>query len=138
MTDENKLNEKVDVEVIKNNNNVIPTLEQAIKEIHNWQSRYNEVAKVNNYHVSVIQGMLEFLQIQSGILYTALTKQPKCDNPLEKLSVLQETTLDKNGQDLNFLRNIIITFTSALIEKGNIEYAKEVWQEFIKTSVKSL
>lgn len=138
MTDENKLNEKVDVEVIKNNNNVIPTLEQAIKEIHNWQSRYNEVAKVNNYHVSVIQGMLEFLQIQSGILYTALTKQPKCDNPLEKLSVLQETTLDKNGQDLNFLRNSIITFTSALIEKGNIEYAKEVWQEFIKTSVKSL
>ena len=134
----NKLNEKVDVEVIKNNNNVIPTLEQAIKEIHNWQSRYNEVAKVNNYHVSVIQGMLEFLQIQSGILYTALTKQPKCDNPLEKLSVLQETTLDKNGQDLNFLRNSIITFTSALIEKGNIEYAKEVWQEFIKTSVKSL
>ncbi len=104
------------------------TIEQAIKEMHNWQMRYNEVAKVNNYHVEVIQGLIEFLQIQSGILFTAITGQPKCDKPLEKLSGL---VLNESLYDLNFLRNNIIVFTSALIQDGDLTKAKAVWQDFI-------
>lgn len=104
------------------------TIEQAIKEMHNWQMRYNEVAKVNNYHVEVIQGLIEFLQIQSGILFTAITGQPKCDKPLEKLSGL---VLNESLHDLNFLRNNIIVFTSALIQDGDLAKAKAVWQDFM-------
>lgn len=111
-------------------------LEQAAKEIKHWQDRYNEVAVVNNRHVEIIQGLLEFLQLQSGILYTTITGDTKCDRPLEKLSAIQEAALDENAQDLNFMRNSIITFTSELMKQGDLEAAKQAWTDFINNNIK--
>lgn len=109
-------------------------LEQMTKELKNWQDRYNEVAISNNRHVEIIHGLLEFLQLQSGILYTTITGDIRCDKPLEKLSILQEAALDDNAKDLNFFRNSIIVFTSKLLEAGDLEAAKHDWTEFINSN----
>lgn len=111
-------------------------LAEAAKEIKCWQDRYNEVAAVNNRHVEIINGLIEFLYMQSGILYTTITGDTKCEKPMEKISEIQLPNLDENGQDLNFMRNSIITFTAELMKQGDLEAAKKAWTDFINNNTK--
>lgn len=111
-------------------------LADAAKEIKSWQDRYNEVAAVNNRHVEIITGLIDFLYMQSGILYTTITGDTKCEKPMEMISDIQLPNLDENGQDLNFMRNSIITFTSELVKQGDLEAAKKAWTDFINNNTK--
>lgn len=107
------------------------TQEEWAKEVIAWQNRYNEVATVNNRHVEILNQMMQFIKIQCGILYTAITGEAEVTDPLKPISKIENVTWDAAQEDLNYFRNGLITYINRLSQDGNAEAALQEWQKYI-------
>lgn len=107
------------------------TQEEWAKEVIAWQNRYNEVAKVNNRHVEILNQMMYFMSMQCGILYTAITGETEVKDPLKEISKIENASWDAAQEDLNYFRTGLIIYIKRLYQDGNVEAAMQDWQKYI-------
>ena len=91
--------------------------------------QYNELVAEHNETVDRLLGILQFMQLQCGVLYTAITDDPTVEDPLARIP--GESLLEGGKADLAFLRNGWIIFLKTLEETHNAAKAQEAYEEYI-------
>lgn len=104
-------------------------LNEARQNYRDLAVQYNELVTEHNETVDRLLGILQFMQLQCGVLYTAITDNPMVEDPLSKIP--GEMLLDGGKADLAFLRNGWITFLQTLEETHNAVKAQEAYEEYI-------
>ena len=68
--------------------------------------QYNNMVKSHNALVDAHDGLLSFIRMQCGILYTAITGDVRVDDPLKDISVI--TTVDGNADLIDYRKGLCI------------------------------
>lgn len=105
------------------------------EEMESWMARYNEAAAACNANVETLTGVIDFLRMQCGVIYTAITGDPNPADPLVPISDIQLKTIrgmDDSLNDLNYMRNGIIRYVNTLLTTGNANTALQEWLSYIK------
>jgi 3-keto-L-gulonate-6-phosphate decarboxylase len=126
--------EKLQKDIIADNSKdkAPQSMDEMSRELVAWQKRYNEVALVNNRHVEIITQLMNFLSMQCGILYTAITGALP-ENPLQEISALEIVNFDASQEDLQYFRKGLIIYLKKLQENGNVEEAYQGWLKYINS-----
>ena len=104
-------------------------LNEARQKYKDLGMQYNELVAEHNATVDRLLGILQFMQLQCGVLYTAITDDPTVEDPLARIP--GESLLEGGKADLAFLRNGWITFLKTLEETHNAAKAQEAYEEYI-------
>lgn len=104
-------------------------LSEARQKYRDLALYYNELVAEHNETVDRLLGILQFMQLQCGVLYTAITDDPTVEDPLARIP--GESLLEGGKADLAFLRNGWITFLKTLEETHNVAKAQEAYEEYI-------
>ena len=104
-------------------------LNEARQKYKDLGMQYNELVTEHNRTVDKLLGVLQFMQLQCGILYTAITDNPMVEDPLAKIP--GEVLLEGGKADLAFLRNGWITFLQTLEETHDATKAQEAYENYI-------
>ena len=104
-------------------------LNEARQKYKDLGMQYNELVAEHNETVDRLLGILQFMQLQCGVLYTAITDDPTVEDPLARIP--GESLLEGGKADLAFLRNGWITFLKTLEETHNAAKAQEAYEEYI-------
>lgn len=90
---------------------------------------HNALITINNANVDNLNSMIVFLNMMSGVMYSLITGDAKCDDTLKELSSIVVKDKDLN---MNYLRNGLITYTKTLTETQNAEKAMKAWTEYLQ------
>lgn len=91
--------------------------------------QYNDMVTTHNALVDAHDGLLSFLKMQCGILYTAITGDVKVDDPLKDISIL---TLPSDGnKDLADYRQGICIYVKTYEETMDPAKAFEAYQNYL-------
>lgn len=104
-------------------------LNEARQKYKDLGMQYNELVAEHNETVDRLLGILQFMQLQCGVLYTAITDDPTVEDPLARIP--GESLLEGGKADLAFLRNGWIVFLNTLEETHNAAKAQEAYEEYI-------
>lgn len=104
-------------------------LNEARQKYKDLGMQYNELVAEHNETVDRLLGILQFMQLQCGVLYTAITDDPTVEDPLARIP--GESLLEGGKADLAFLRNGWIIFLKTLEETHNAAKAQEAYEEYI-------
>ena len=114
-----------------NNNEVtIPNLTTALAEEKREHKKlihtFNELVAEHNKTVDKVGALLGFLQIQCGVLYTAITGDTQVENPMKEISQLLIKT--EAEQDLNYFRKGMMLYIKTYMETGDPEESYAAYQ----------
>ena len=104
-------------------------LNEARQKYKDLGMQYNELVAEHNATVDRLLGILQFMQLQCGVLYTAITDDPMIEDPLARIP--GESLLEGGKADLAFLRNGWITFLQTLEETHDATKAQEAYENYI-------
>ena len=104
-------------------------LNEARQKYKDLGMQYNELVAEHNATVDRLLGILQFMQLQCCVLYTAITDDPTVEDPLARIP--GESLLEGGKADLAFLRNGWIIFLKTLEETHNAAKAQEDYEEYI-------
>lgn len=90
---------------------------------------YNRNVDAHNKLVDAHDGLLSFIRMQCGILYTAITGDVRVDDPLKTISVL--TTPTEGNEDLIEYRKGLCLYVQTYEETGDVVKAFEVYQNYL-------
>lgn len=92
-------------------------------------TKFNEMVTVHNALVDAHDGLLGFMKMQCGVLYTALTGDIYVDDPLKPVSVL--TLPSDSNADLCEFRQGLCIYVKTYEETGDTVQAFEAYQKHI-------
>lgn len=91
--------------------------------------KFNEMVTVHNKLVDAHDCILNFLKMQCGILYTAITGDVRVTDPLKEISIL--TIPDDGNRDLVDYRQGICIYVKTYEETGDPTKAFEAYQKHL-------
>lgn len=104
-------------------------LKSTRKDYNNLVMQYNKVVKAHNRLVDAHDSLVDFIMMQCGVLYSAITGDPLVDDPVKKVSDLVLSTEGEKG--LNYFREGIRLFIVRYKETGDPLKAFEDYQNHI-------
>lgn len=90
--------------------------------------QFNRVVKSHNNLVDAHDGLLEFLTMQCGVLYTAITGDVQVDDPLKMISPL---VVAEEYKDLCEYRKGLCIFVKTYKDTGDTNKAFEEYQNYL-------
>lgn len=109
--------------------NLMTELNQERTKYKNLVQQYNQLVTEHNSTVDKLVGILQFMQLQCGILYTAITDNPFVEDPMSKIP--GEVLLSDGKADLSYLRNGWLTFLNTLDATQDVSKAQEAYEKYI-------
>ena len=109
--------------------NLTVALNEEREKYKNLVVKTNEMIRAHNMLVDAHEGVLEFLKMQCGVLYTAITGDVKVDDPLKPISIL--TTTSQANNDLIEYRKGLCIFVQTYEETGDTSKAFEAYQNYL-------
>lgn len=99
------------------------------RDYKNLVKQFNEMVTAHNALVDAHDGLLKFLKIQCGVLYTAITGDIHVDDPLKMISLI--TITDEGSKDLHEFRQGLCVFVRTYEETGDADKAFEAYQNYL-------
>lgn len=109
--------------------NLTITLSQERTKYKDLVQQYNQLVTEHNSTVDKLVGILQFMQLQCDILYTAITDNPFVEDPMSKIP--GEVLLSDGKADLSYLRNGWLTFLNTLDATQDVNKAQEAYEKYI-------
>lgn len=120
----------------RNNGKTYATIQNLTVALNEEREKRKELAKLYNRNVDAHNklvdahdGLLNFLKMQCGVLYTAITGDIHVDDPLKTISVL--TVTNDANKDLIEYRKGLCIYVQKYEETGDPVQAFEVYQNFL-------
>lgn len=120
----------------RNNGKTYATIQNLTVALSEEREKYkklviqtNEMVAAHNKLVDAHDGLLSFLKMQCGVLYTAITGDIHVDDPLKTISVL--TVTNDANKDLIEYRKGLCIYVQKYEETGDPVQAFEVYQNFL-------
>ena len=109
--------------------NLMTELNQERTKYKDLVQQYNQLVTEHNSTVDKLFGILQFMQLQCGILYTAITEDPVVDDPLAVIP--GEALLTGGKAELSYLRTGWTTFLHTLAETQDASKAQAAYEKYI-------
>jgi len=114
-------------------NATIQNLAAALKEEREKYKKlvvqYNEMVSTHNNLVDAHDGLLSFIRMQCGVLYTAITGDVMVDDPLKEISII--TVQDAGSKDLMEYRRGLCIYVKTYEETGDPVAAFNAYQDYL-------
>lgn len=114
--------------------NLTIALNQERDKYKNLVQQYNDLVTDHNQTVDKLIGIIHFMQLQCGVLYTAITDNPLVEDPMSKIP--GEVLLSEGKADLAYLRNGWLTFLNTLDATQDVTKAQEAYEKYISNGGK--
>lgn len=120
----------------RNNGKTYATIQNLTVALNEERDKYkklvtqtNEMVAAHNKLVDAHDGLLSFIKMQCGVLYTAITGDIQVDDPLKTISVL--TVTNDANKDLIEYRKGLCIYVQQYEETGDPVIAFEAYQNFL-------
>ena len=120
----------------RNNGKTHATIQNLTVALNEERDKYkklvtqtNEMVAAHNKLVEAHDGLLNFIKMQCGVLYTAITGDIQVDDPLKTISVL--TVANDANKDLIEYRKGLCIYVQQYEETGDPVIAFEAYQNFL-------
>lgn len=114
--------------------NLTVALNQERDKYKKLVQQYNGLVTDHNQTVDKLMGVIHFMQLQCGVLYTAITDNPLVEDPMAKIP--GESLLSDGKADLAYLRNGFLTFLNTLDATQDVTKAQEAYEKYISNGGK--
>lgn len=120
----------------RNNGKAYATIQNLTVALNEERNKYkklgmqfNEMVAAHNALVDAHDGLLSFIKMQCGVLYTAITGDIQVDDPIKPISIL--TVQDAGNKDLMEYRQGLCVYVIAYEETGDPVKAFEAYQKYL-------
>lgn len=109
--------------------NLTVALNEERKKYQELVSEYNRMVASHNKLVDAHDGILNFIKMQCGVLYTAITGDIQVDDPLKTISPLMIP--EGSNRDLCEYRKGLCIYVNMYEETGDPDKAFEAYQNYL-------